>query len=33
LERIKPSMTSEMENWYQGFTKRFKKTRAPITVA
>jgi len=33
LERVKPSMTSEMENWYQGFTKRFKKTRAPITVA
>jgi transitional endoplasmic reticulum ATPase len=33
LERVKPSMTSEMENWYQGFTKRFKKHRAPITVA
>lgn len=33
LERVKPSMTSEMENWYQGFTKRFKKSRAPITVA
>jgi transitional endoplasmic reticulum ATPase len=33
LERVKPSMTSEMENWYQGFTKRFKKPRAPITVA
>jgi transitional endoplasmic reticulum ATPase len=33
LERIKPSMTSEMEKWYQGFTKRFKKQRVPITVA
>jgi transitional endoplasmic reticulum ATPase len=33
LERVKPSMTSEMENWYQGFTKRFKKQRAPITVS
>ncbi len=33
LERVKPSMTSEMENWYQGFMKRFKKPRTPITVA
>ncbi len=33
LERIKPSMTSEMEKWYQGFTKRFNKQRVPITVA
>src|SRR5881397_1628218 len=33
LERVKPSMTSDMEKWYQGFTKRFKKPRAPITVA
>jgi transitional endoplasmic reticulum ATPase len=33
LDRVKPSMTSEIENWYKGFTKRFKKTRAPIAVA
>jgi transitional endoplasmic reticulum ATPase len=33
LERVKPSMTADMENWYKGFTKRFKKTRAPVAVA
>src|SRR6266516_3978066 len=33
LDRIKPSMTSDMEKWYQGFTKRFKKQRAPVAVA
>jgi transitional endoplasmic reticulum ATPase len=33
LERVKPSMTAEMENWYKGFTKRFKKPRAPVAVA
>ena len=32
LERVKPSMTADMENWYQGFIKRFKKQRAPIAV-
>jgi transitional endoplasmic reticulum ATPase len=30
LDRIKPSVTADMENWYQGFTKRFKKERAPV---
>ncbi|OLD08420.1 MAG: AAA family ATPase [Crenarchaeota archaeon 13_1_40CM_3_52_4] len=33
LERVKPSMTADMENWYKGFTKRFKKPRAPVAVA
>jgi len=33
LDRVKPSMTSEIENWYKGFTKRYKKPRAPIAVA
>ncbi len=32
LERIKPSITPDMENWYQGFHKRFKKERAPVQV-
>ncbi len=33
LERVKPSVTPDMENWYQGFRKRFKKERAPVAVA
>ncbi len=33
LERVKPSVTREMENWYQGFRKRFKKERAPVAVS
>ncbi len=33
LEEVKPSMTADMENWYEGFTKRFKKQRAPVAVA
>ncbi len=33
LEVVKPSMTADMENWYKGFTKRFKKQRAPVAVA
>ncbi len=32
LERIKPSVTPDMENWYQGFGKRFKKERAPVPI-
>ncbi|TMI30184.1 CDC48 family AAA ATPase [Candidatus Bathyarchaeota archaeon] len=32
LERIKPSVTPDMDNWYQGFRKRFKKERAPVAV-
>ena len=30
--RVKPSVTPDMENWYQGFRKRFKKERAPVAV-
>lgn len=33
LDKIKPSITPDMESWYQGFTKRFKKERAVIQVA
>jgi len=33
LEEVKPSITADMENWYKGFTKRFKKQRAPVAVA
>jgi len=33
LERVKPSVTPDMENWYQGFRKRFKKERAPVAVS
>jgi transitional endoplasmic reticulum ATPase len=32
LERVKPSITADMENWYQAFTKRFKKERAPVPI-
>ncbi len=32
LERVKPSVTPDMENWYHGFTKRFKKERAPVPI-
>ena len=32
LERVKPSVTPDMENWYQSFTKRFKKERAPVPI-
>ncbi len=32
LDRVKPSVTPDMENWYQGFRKRFKKERAPVAV-
>jgi len=32
LERVRPSVTPDMENWYQGFTKRFKKERAPVPI-
>src|SRR5467141_3328984 len=28
--RVKPSVTPDMENWYQGFRKRSKKERAPV---
>src|SRR5437879_949172 len=29
---VRPSVTPDMENWYQGFTKRFKKERAPVPI-
>jgi transitional endoplasmic reticulum ATPase len=32
IERIKPSITPDMENWYQGFRKGFKKERAPVSI-
>jgi len=32
LERVKPSVSPDMENWYKSFHKRFKKERAPVTV-
>jgi len=32
IERIKPSITPDMDNWYQGFRKRFKKERAPVQI-
>ncbi len=32
IERVKPSITPDMENWYQGFHKRFKKERAPVPI-
>src|SRR5713226_8578094 len=32
LERVKPSVTPDMENWYKGFRKRFKKERAPVAI-
>jgi len=32
IERIKPSITQDMENWYQGFRKGFKKERAPVSI-
>ncbi|TMI56786.1 CDC48 family AAA ATPase [Candidatus Bathyarchaeota archaeon] len=32
MERVKPSVTSDMENWYKGFRKRFKKERAALAV-
>ncbi|HWY28233.1 MAG TPA: CDC48 family AAA ATPase [Candidatus Sulfotelmatobacter sp.] len=30
--RVKPSVTPDMENWYQGFRKRSKKERAALAV-
>lgn len=33
LEKVRPSISPDMENWYQSFGKRFKKERAPIPVA
>ena len=32
LDKVKPSVTPDMENWYLGFIKRYKKERAPIQV-
>ncbi len=32
LERVKPTVTPDMENWYQSFLKRFKKERTPIPI-
>src|SRR5207244_2015983 len=32
LERIKPSVTPHMDNWYQRFRKLFKKVRAALAV-
>jgi transitional endoplasmic reticulum ATPase len=32
VDKIKPSITPDMENWYQAFTKRFKKERAPVPI-
>jgi transitional endoplasmic reticulum ATPase len=32
MEKIKPSVTSDMENWYLSFSKRFKKERAAIPI-
>ncbi|MEM3072413.1 MAG: CDC48 family AAA ATPase, partial [Candidatus Bathyarchaeia archaeon] len=29
MEKVKPSITPDMENWYQGFEKRFKVKAAP----
>jgi len=32
MERVRPSVTPDMENWYRGFRKRFKKERAALAV-
>jgi len=32
MAKIKPSITSDMDAWYQGFGKRFKKERVAIPV-
>lgn len=32
MAKIKPSITSDMDAWYQGFGKRFKKERVTIPV-
>jgi len=32
MVKIKPSITSDMDAWYQGFGKRFKKERVVIPV-
>jgi len=32
MDKVKPTMTPDMENWYQGFSKRFKqRATAPVT--
>src|SRR5207237_2726709 len=33
LGRIKPSMSRAMEEWYQGFTKQFKKQQRTVAFA
>ncbi len=32
MAKIKPSITSDMDAWYQGFAKRFKKERVAIPI-
>src|SRR3989441_2202481 len=32
LDKVKPSITPDMEGWYQNFHKRFKKERAPVPI-
>ncbi len=33
LDRVKPSVTPDMENWYKGFRKKFRKERAALAVS
>lgn len=33
MERVKPSITSDMDTWYQNFSKRFRRERAAVPTA
>jgi transitional endoplasmic reticulum ATPase len=33
MEGVRPSITSEVESWYQGFVKRYKQERPPLQIA
>ncbi len=33
MEKVKPSITSDMDTWYQNFSKRFRRERAAVPTA
>jgi transitional endoplasmic reticulum ATPase len=33
MERVMPSITADMDTWYQNFSKRFKRERAAVPAA
>jgi transitional endoplasmic reticulum ATPase len=33
MEKVKPSITADMDTWYQNFSKRFRRERAAAPTA